>query len=410
MPAGMSSHEHPDFCIEYAESRIHNEFLSFKTLNNLLVMPIELKVVSIKSQLKEYIFLPQKIYSSYPNWVPPIYMDERAFHNPNKNRALSYSEIIRVIAYQNSIPVGRIMGIINKKYNEQHGLKTVSFFNLDCIDDATIAHGLIEYIEQWGKEKGMSKIIGPYGFSDKDPQGLQIEGFENLPVIVTPTNPPYLRQLVEAKGYQKEIDCVSYKLDVPETMPAVYERVADRIIHNSDIKLVEFKSKKELKPHILPALQLMNEAYSHLYGFSPMAEDEMQNLADQYLFVLDPEFVKVIQTSKGETIAFGVGMPDISKGIQRAKGKLFPFGFIHIIRDSRKAKQLNLMLGAVKQGFRGIGINVLLGKSMLESAHKRGFTVMDSHLILETNKPMRSEFEKVGGTIYKRYRVYQKQL
>ena len=373
-------------------------------------MSIKLKEVNNNSLLKEYIFLPRKLYSNYPNWVPPIYMDEWAFHNPKKNRALSYSEIIRLIAYQNNNPVGRIMGIINKKYNEQHGLKNVSFFNLDCIDEFAVAHTLIGFIEHWGKEKGMNKIIGPYGFSDKDSQGLQIEGFENLPVIVTPTNPSYLRQLVEEGGYKKEVDCVSYKLDVPETMPIVYEKIAKRVLHNANVRLLEFKNKKELKPHILPALRLMNEAYAHLYGFSSMAEDEMQNLADQYLFVLDPEFVKVIQTNKGETVAFGVGMPDISKGIQQAKGKLFPFGFIHIIRASRKAKQLNLMLGAVKQGFRGIGINVLLGKSMLESAHKRGFTIMDSHLILETNKPMRAEFEKVGGTVYKRYRVYQKPL
>ncbi len=373
-------------------------------------MTLVIETVTNHKQLKEFIFLPQKLYSAHLNWVPPIYMDEWAFHNPKKNRALSYSDVIRVVAYQNGESIGRIMGIINKKYNKQHGLKNVSFFNLDCIDDSVVAHALIGFIEQWGKEKGMIKIIGSYGFSDKDPQGLQIEGFENLPVIVTPTNPPYLRKLVEAEGYQKEVDCISYKLMVPENMPIVYKKIANRIQRNTNIQLLEFKNKKELKPHILPALRLMNEAYAHLYGFSPMAEDEMINLADQYLFVLDPEFVKVIQTKNGETIAFGVGMPDISKGIQRAKGKLFPFGFIHILWASRKTKQLNLMLGAVKEGFRGIGINVLLGKSMLEAANKRGFTIMDSHLILETNNLMRSEFEKVGGTIYKRYRVYQKKL
>lgn len=373
-------------------------------------MSIEIKTVGTKRQLKEYIFLPQKIYFAYPNWVPPIYMDEWAFHNPKKNKALFYSEVIRVIAYQDQKPVGRIMGIINKKYNQQHGLKNVSFFNLDCINDLSVTRTLVNFIEEWGKERGMNKVIGPYGFSDKDPQGLQIEGFENLPVIVTPTNPAYLKQLVEAQGYQKEVDCVSYKLIVPERMPILYEKIANRILSNTNIQLLEFKNKKGLKPHILPALRLMNEAYTHLYGFTPMAEDEMKSLADQYLFVLDPEFVKVIQTSKGETIAFGVGMPDISKGIQQAKGKLFPFGFIHILRASRKAKQLNLMLGAVKPGFRGIGLNVMLGKSMLETAQRRGITVMDSHLILETNKLMRAEFEKVGGTIYKRYRIYQKQL
>ncbi len=373
-------------------------------------MSVELRIVNSQRLLKEFIFLPQKIYSSRNNWVPPIYMDEWAFHNPKKNKALSYSEVTRAIAYQNGKPVGRIMGIINKKYNDQHDLKNISFFNLDCINNANVAQTLMGFVQHWGKEKGMNKVIGPYGFSDKDPQGLQIEGFDHLPVIVTPTNPAYLQWLVEGVGYQKEIDCVSYQLCVPETMPAVYEKIANRIVSNSNIRLLEFRNKKELKPYILPALRLMNEAYAHLYGYSSMMEEEMQGLADQYLFVLDPEFVKVIQTQTGETIAFGVGMPDISKGIQRAKGNLFPFGFIHILLASRKAKQLNLMLGAVKQSFRGIGLNVLLGKSMLESARKRGFTVMDSHLILETNKLMRSEFEKVGGTVYKRYRVYQKSL
>jgi hypothetical protein len=373
-------------------------------------MSCELKTVVTKGQLKEFIFLPQKIYSSYPNWVPPIYLDEWAFHNPKKNRALSYSDVIHVIAYQNGAAVGRVMGIINEKYNEQHGLKNVNFFKLDCVDEVRVAQPLLEFIERWGKEKGMNKIIGPYGFSDKDPQGLQIQGFENLPVIVTPTNPPYLRQLVEVNNYHKEFDCVSYKLKVPDEMPAVYEKILNRILSNASFKLLEFKNKKQLKPHILPALKLMNEAYAHLYGYSAMSEEEMKGLAKQYLFVLDPEFVKVIKTHNGETIAFGVGMPDISKGLQKAKGKLFPFGFIHILNASLKAKQLNLLLGAVKQSFRGIGLNVLLGKSMLESAKKRGFTVMDSHLILETNKPMRSEFEKVGGVIYKRYRVYQKEL
>ncbi|MBK5278277.1 MAG: hypothetical protein JJE09_05375 [Bacteroidia bacterium] len=372
-------------------------------------MSIELKTVITKSQLREFIFLPKKIYSQHANWVPPIYIDEWAFHNPKKNNALSYSEVIRVIAYQDKIAVGRVMGILNKKYNEKHGLKNVSFFNLDIIDDHAVSHALLDFIEQWGREKGMNKVVGPYGLSDKDPQGLQIEGFENLPVIVTPTNPPYLKKLVESEGYQKEVDCISYKLNVPDVIPTVYEKIADRIEKNNDIHLLEFKSKKQLKPHILPALQLMNEAYAHLYGFTQMTESEMKNLADQYLFVLDPEFVKVIQCN-GKTVAFGVGMPDISKGIQRAKGNLFPFGFIHILNASRKAKQLNLLLGAVKQSFRGIGLNVLLGKSMLASAHRRGFTTIDSHLILETNKLMRSEFEKVGGVIYKRFRVYQKNL
>jgi hypothetical protein len=302
------------------------------------------------------------------------------------------------------------MGIIHHPYNAQHGEKTVRFFNLDCIHDQEVTHHLIGFIGRWGKEKGMHKIIGPFGFSDKDPQGLQIEGLEFLPVLATPTNPEYLRMLVEQEGYQKEIDCVSYNMPLATSLPPAYKKVFQRIHQNQSLKVVEFTSKRQLKPYILPVLRLVNEAYTPIFGFVPMSEEEMKKFAAQYLPVLDPTFVKAVVTPEGTLIAFVVAMPDLSRGIQKAKGNLFPFGFIHILRDMRNATQLNLMLGAIKPGFRGLGITVLLGNALMESAMKRGFKLMDSHLILENNHLMRRECEHVNGKVYKRFRVYSKML
>lgn len=369
---------------------------------------LTLQVVNTRQLLRQFIHLPENLSGGRPNWVPPIYMDEWNFHNPKNNSSLSYSETIRILAFSGSKPVGRIMGIINKRYNKKYGLSNASFFNLDCINDQQVAHALLLNVEQWAAEKGMNKIIGPYGFSDKDPQGLQIEGFDHLPVIATPTNPSYLQNLIESDGYQKEIDCVSYQYKVPAQVPAIFHKVVERIAGNSNLQLIEFKKKSQLKPHIMPVLRLVNETYSHLFGFVTMTETEMNNLAAQYLFVLDPDFVKVIQNKKGETIAFGVGLPDISHGIQKAKGRLFPFGFIHILSAMKSATQLNLMLGAVKPSTRNLGLNALLATSMINTAIRRGIKNMDSHLILETNHQMRREFERVGATLYKRYRVYQK--
>lgn len=373
-------------------------------------MSIEIRVVDTPVLLKEYIFLPEKIYRQEPRWVPPMYMDEWAFHDPKQNKALSYCDTVRVMAYCDSKPVGRIMGIVHHPYNKQHHEDVVRFFNLDCINDQTVAHTLIGYIENWGKAKGIRKIIGPFGFSDKDPQGLQIEGLEFLPIIATPTNPRYLQALVENEGYQKEVDCVSYQMPIHPTLPPIYEKVYHRISRNQSLKLLEFTSKRQLGPYIISVLRLVNEAYESIFGFVPMTEEEMKKFAAQYLPVLDPFFVKVVVNVENEVIAFVVAMPDMSKGIQKAKGKLFPFGFIHILLAMRKATQLNLLLGAVKPGFRGVGINVLLGKSLMESAVKRGITMMDSHLILENNTLMRSECEKIEGKVYKRFRVYQKKL
>ena len=368
------------------------------------------KEAKTSRDLRGFIYFPQSIYRNDSHWVPPLYSDEFDFHNPKRNSALAYSAVIRLMAFRGKQAVGRIMGIINKKYNEQHGEKTARFFQLDCIDDAEVAHVLIHEIESWAKARGMTRVIGPYGFSDKDPQGLQIEGFEYLPVIATPTNPPYLQKLVEEEGYVKELDCVSYQMPIPRSFPDIYEKIYRRVLSSKKIKLIEFSSKRQLQPYIVPVFRLVNECYAPLFGFVPMSEEEMKRFAAQYLPILDPDFVKVVVDDKHSVAAFVVSMPDMSLGIKKAKGKLFPFGFIQILASAKRTKQLDLLLGAVKSNFRGKGLTVLLGKSLMETAARRGLETMDSHLILETNTRMRAECENVGGRIYKRYRVYGKTI
>lgn len=256
----------------------------------------------------------------------------------------------------------------------------------------------------------MTRVIGPFGFSDKDPQGLQIEGFEYLPVIAAPTNPPYLPPLVEAEGYAKERDAVSYKLPLTEKGPPLYEKVHERILRKGALRLVEFTNKSQIKPYIVPALRLVNETYRHLFGFVPMSEAEMKRLAAQYMPVLDPAFLKLAENQEGEMVGFVVGIPDMSRGIQKAKGKILPFGFLHMLAAARKTKQLNAMLGAIKPGYRSRGVNVLMGKAFRESGLRRGLEYIDSHLVLAENKAMRAEYENLGGEVYKRYRIYEKVL
>lgn len=371
-------------------------------------MVLELKTVDSKALLKEFIFLCRNIYQQEARWVPPFYDDEWVFHNPEKNKILQLCDTVRMLVYKDGKAVGRVMGIIHHPYNQMHQEKTARFFNFDCINNQEVANALINAVEQWAKDKGMNKMIGPFGFSDKDPQGLQIEGFDLLPVLATPANPVYLAELLTSIGYNKEIDCVSYQMPIPDKVPVLYEKVNERIVRNKTLQLVEFKSKRQLKQYIIPVFRLVNETYSSLFGFVPMGEEEMKKFADQYLPVLDPEFVKMVTNSSGKLIAFVVAMPDMSLGIQKAKGKLFPFGFIYVLNAMRKSKQLNLMLGAVVNGYKNNGVSALMGKAMLESAIKRGMTVMDSHLVLENNWPMRGECEKLNGKVCKRYRIFSK--
>jgi hypothetical protein len=378
--------------------------------NELPAMRIQLRKVESKSSLKEYIYLCKKIYKKEARWVPPFYMDEWAFHDPAKNKIIQHCDTIKYVAYMNNEPIGRIMGIIHHPYNKTHRENTARFFNFDCINDQEVANALITQIENWAVDNSMNKLIGPFGFSDKDPQGLQIEGFNLLPVIATPANPSYLPHLVENEGYSKEIDCVSYQMKIPRDIPELYQLVIDRIQKNNHLRLIEFSSKRQLKPFILPVLKLVNESYVDLFGFASMSEEEMKKLADQYLPVLDPEFVKVIVNPYNEVVAFVVAMPDMSAGIQKSKGKLLPFGFIYVLSAMKKSRQLNLMLGAIRNDFRGLGLSAILGKAIIQSANKRNMEVMDSHLILENNWPMRGECEKLNGEVRKRFRIFSKQL
>lgn len=370
---------------------------------------IEIREVTSKHDLHTFIHLPVTIHRNYPNFLPPIFMDERNFFNPKKNKSFDFCDTILALAYKNNKPVGRIMGILHKKYNTIHNEKNSRFGFFDSYDDQEVAHALIEFIENWAKQKEVSKLVGPYGFSDKDPQGLLISGFEYPPIIDAPSNPPYIVKLIENEGFIKEVDCVNFLYPLPEKLPDFYYKISQRFQEREKYQVIEFTKRSQFKPYIIPILKMMNEAYSHIYGFVPLTEKEMVDFAARYMPLLDPRFIKAIVKDE-EILAFIIALPSLTKGIQRAKGRLFPFGIFKIINESKKTKQLDLMLGAVKPEHQGLGLDVSMGIKLFESAKKSGFEQIEVHLILETNHKMLAEMEKVGAKIYKRFRIFQKNI
>jgi len=374
-------------------------------------MDINIRELRTRKDLKTFIYLPEKIHANHPNWVHPIYMDERKYFNPEKNKAFSYSDTVLLLAFCREKAVGRIMGIINSRYNEFRNEKTARFGYLETGEDEEVVRSLLSYVEDWARKKGMTKIIGPYGFSDQDPEGFLIEGFENRATIATYYNFEWMPRFVEKQGYTKDVDYFVYKLDVPKEFPEFYLRIYERIQRKRNFEIVEFRKRKELKPWVKPILHLMNECYtgSSIYGYAPLDEKEMEDLAKRYMPVLDPRFVKVVKKDD-EVVSFIIAMPDITEGIQKARGHLFPFGFLKILRASKKTKQLDLLLGAIKEKYRGRGLDVLMGVKTLLSAHEAGLERLDTHHELEKNVKVRAEMEKMGGKIYKRFRVFQKKL
>ncbi|MCX6326856.1 MAG: hypothetical protein NT144_09470 [Bacteroidia bacterium] len=370
---------------------------------------IVIKEVLTRKDHRDFIFLPEKVHKNEPDWLPPIYMDERELYNKKKNKSYQYADAILLLAYRDNKPVGRIMGIINNRYNTIHNEKHGRFCFMECFNDREVFHTLITKVEEWARQNGMTMIIGPLGFSDKDPQGFQIEGFEYPQFMTSPNNSPYMPEFVEAEGYKKKVDLVNYLGKLPDKFPLIYEKVLSRVDNNKEYKIIEFQSKKDLKPYIIGVLGLMNETFMEIYGFVPLNDNEKTDFAARYLPILDPKFIKVIET-EGELVGFAIGMPDFSKGIRRANGKLLPFGIFKILRESKKSKKLLMMLGGVKKAYRGKGLDVLMGVKILQSGINHKMDMIDSHLVLENNTKMRSEWERIGCQVVKIFRIYQKEL
>ena len=370
---------------------------------------IQTRIITGKKELQTFINLPKHLHKNHKLWVPPIYSDEQKYYNHHSNPSFLYCETVLALCYQNETPVGRIMGIINHRYNKIRSEKYGRFSWFESINDQEVSNSLLEFTENWAKEKGMSRLIGPYGMNYLDPEGFIIEGFEYPPTIATNYNFEYYLQLLKESGYEKENDYVVYKIDLPNKIPDLYYRIRERILKTGQFELVEFSTKNELRKNTLPLLKLMNQCFTEITGYSFLDEREIAIVGKQYISLLDPRFIKVVKY-KSEMVGFIIAMPHISEGLRKSKGKLFPFGFLKILTALKNSKQIDLLLGGVKQQYRAIGIDVLLGMSIIETAVKAGFILLDSHHELDKNVKVRAEMEKMGGTVYKKYRVFSKNL
>jgi len=374
-------------------------------------MEIQIREVKSRGDLHAFIYLPEKIHQNHHNWVHPIYMDDWEFFDPQKNKSFGHCDHLMLLAYNGRELVGRCMGIIHHDYNQKHNEKCGRFSFIETWNDPEVFHALIDYVSQWAKAKGMEKLVGPLAFSDKDPQGFLIEGFDAPHVLASNCNYPYMVDLTEKEGFTKKVDLVVYKIQIPDELPEIYKKIDERFKQNNgSIKVLEFNNRRKLKPLIRPVLQLINDTFTNIYGFTPFNKKEMDDFANRYLYLINPNFIKVAMNPEGEVIGTVIAMSDLGKGIQKAKGRLFPFGLFHILTAGKKSNQLNLMLGAVDPRYQGRGLEVLMGTKLIASAKAEGKTVMDSHLELEYNTRVRAEMERMGGVVYKKYRLYEKEL
>ncbi|MCX8059085.1 MAG: CUE domain-containing protein [Spirochaetes bacterium] len=372
---------------------------------------IFIKEVKNKKELKDFILFPLKLYKNNKYYVPKIISDEFFTLSKDKNPAFEYCEAVLYLAYneKNEI-VGRIAGIINYKYIEKWKNKYARFGWIDFIEDFEVAKKLIEAVEQWAKIKGMEGIHGPLGFTDLDYEGMLVEGFEELGTLATIYNYPYYPEYIQRLGYVKDIDWCEFNIKTPDKIPEKVEKLAQLVRERRNYKILDAKTPKDYLPYAKQIFDIIDKAYADLYGVVPLTERQVETYIKQYFPNIDKDFVKVVLDENDNVVAFTIGMPSLSKALQKCKGKLFPFGWIHILLALKKPRYLDLYLGAVDPKHQGKGADVLMMVEMIKSAIKRKIISTETNPELEINNKVQSHWKYFDSRQHKRRRVFLKKF
>ncbi len=375
---------------------------------SVVVKPIK----ATKSEIKKYVQFGIDLYKGNDCYVPPIVFDEIDTLLPEKNPAFDFCRAQSFMAYRDGKPVGRITAIINDVVNQRTGEKTVRFGWVDFIDDNEVVDALFKAVEEWGRNQGMTTIVGPLGFTDMDHEGMLVEGFDEMGTMATIYNHAYYPTHMERMGYAKEAGWVEFRISIPESVPDKYQRIADIVRKKFNLHTVKFTSRKKLKEQYGQALfDLINEAYDKLYGFSPLTQRQIDYYISMYLSFLRLEDVSVIVDENEKLVGLGITMPSFSRALQKSGGKLFPFGWWHILKAMRgKTDTVDLMLIAVAKEYLNKGVNALLFADLIPGYIKNGYKWAESNPELEENSSVQLQWQYFDYRQHRRRFAFKKSL
>lgn len=373
-------------------------------------MAVEIREVKMDRQLKEFINFPYRLYKDHPYWVPPLYFDEVNTLHWDKNPSFENNEARLLLAYKDNKIVGRIAAIYNPKYIEKWGNAYMRFGWVDFIDDREVSKALFDAVETWARSLNLTAIHGPLGFTDLDPEGMLVEGFDELGTLAMIYNHAYYPEHLADYGYIKDIDWVEYEIKVPTEPIEKISKAAEIVLKRNNLHLLNVKRKQDLLDYAMELFELLDEEYSHLYGTVPLSKKQMQNYVDQYFGFVIPEFVPVVLDENNKMVAFGIVMPSFSKALQKSKGRMVPFGWFHMLKALKVHDRADLYLIAVKSAYQGKGVNAVLMDQIQKAFIKHGITKVETNAELETNASVQNQWKLFEKRQHKRRRCFIKHL
>ena len=371
-------------------------------------MSIEIRRVTNKREMKKYVQFPNKLYKNNEYFIPSLFMDDMAVLDKKKNPAYDNCISESWLAYKDGKIAGRITGIYLSEYKKIWKRDVARFGWVDFIDDNDVSKALFDTVEKWSKEQGAQGISGPQGFTDLDPEGMLTKGFDELGTMPMIYNYSYYPEHIKQYGYEKDADWLEFEIKVPESIPEKVKRVQQLVLKRKHLKMIDAKKSKDLLPYANGIFDVLVESYKDLYGFMPLTREQVDAYTKQYIPFTDPKFSKVIVDENDKVIAFSIAIPSLSRALQKSKGKLFPFGWYHLIKAMKKPVGLDLYLVAVLPEYQKSGIIAVIMGAATEASIEAGIKTAESSGELEDNKEIQAIWGSYEHRQHKRRRCFIK--
>ena len=379
---------------------------------------IEIKKVESRRDLCKFIDFHNELYKGNPYHVPNLYFDEMNTFRKDKNAAFDFCEAEYFMAYRDGKAVGRVAAIINHSANKKWERESVRFGWIDFVDDIEVSKALLKAVEDYGKSKGMKEIVGPLGFTDMDPEGMLLYGYDQLGTQATAYNYPYYPEHMDRMGgWEKDNDYVEYKLYVPEEMPEKYATIAKMIQKRYNLQVKKLKRNEIYgeNGYGKKIFNVVNETFKDLYGYSKLTDRQIEQYVKMYLPMADLDLITIIEdwnTPDHKVVGVGISIPSLARALQKCGGKLFPFGWWHILRALKfhKTEVVDLLLVDVLPEYRQKGANALLFYDLIPHYQRLGFKWGETHVEMETNMKVQGQWQYLNREIHKRRRCYKKDI
>ena len=377
-------------------------------------MAVEIrKLEPTKKELLKFIHFPiDVLYNDSMCYVPDLVSDMLSTFLPSENPAYEFCESAFFMAYRDGKPVGRIAGIINSLVNQREQKQEGRFGFVDFIDDEEVVDALMRAVEQWAKEKGMTCLTGPLGFTDMDPEGCLIEGFDQLGTQATIYNYPYYPKHFERLGFVKDVDWVEFKVIVPEQIPEKMVKIGNIVQHRFNLHLVKMKSTKELvKKYGNEIFALINESYDSLFGYSPLSEKQVKHYINVYLPFLPLDHISLVADANDKLVGVGISVPSLSRALIKSRGRMLPFGWYHMLKAIKhEGRIVDLLLIAVAPEYQSKGVNSLFFVDLIPAFNKRGYEWAETNIELENNENVQKQWQYFDIKQHKRRRAFTKDI